>query len=121
MGLFGPKKGTLDWHWLNSQGKKLTNPNFPMYKRGKSLEKEHVWYIYLNYKFPIAKAAKLHQDINDFEQFIGFTDETYIKNFREVQVFVRYEGFIVSETFGSGHTVPLPEKLVNDTGWVVYE
>lgn len=115
---FGPKKGTLDWHWKHSRGEKLTNPNFSMCKASSQIH-GNFWYLCLNYKFDKPIKTLVNIDINDFQTFIGFTDDEYSENFSEIETMVRYEGFLFSYTFGSGHVVSIPENFVKDTGWVV--
>lgn len=118
---FKPKKGTLHWHWKYNRGQKLMNTHMTMYYSDKKLDKEHDWYLYLNYFYKKPKLSPCHRNKETGLWFIGFTDEDKIDLFTDEVGKAIYEGFIISNDFGNGHVCYLTKHFVEDTNWIVYK
>lgn len=118
---FTPKKGTIHWHWKYSRGKKITNTQMNMYYSDSILKQQHDWYLYLNYYYKKPQQRLCHRNKETGLWFIGFTDMDKIDLFTDEFDSVLYEGFIISNNFGSGHTCFLSKYFTDDTNWIVYE
>lgn len=116
--IFTQQSCTLYQHFKHNFGKKLTNPKLKTYSKDTP---DHVWWLYLNFYYKDGIIENVERDSRDFKLFIGVVSEGDLKYYNPEKQRVYFNGFIFSETYQTGYSVYIPEKIATDPNWELYK